>query len=66
MVLVRYLSSFEQLYRVAVFYILQVTRRFGGGVLTTNTLLEVVFSTLAMGFGMLYYKWKFFGENRVF
>ena len=66
MVMVRYLHSFEQLHRVAAFYILQVTRRFSGGVLTTNTLLEVVFSTLAMGFGMFYYQWKFFGENRVF
>ena len=66
MVLVRFLSSYAQLHRVAFFYILQVTRRFSGGVLTPRMLSEMVFSVVIMAFGMLYYKWKFFGEKSSF
>ena len=63
MELVRYLGSFDQLNRVATFYILQLTRRLGvGSVLSPKMLAEIAFSTAVMGWGMFYYQWKFYGE----
>ena len=59
--MVKFMSSFNQLHRAATFYTGQVIRRVSGGDITPRNSVEVLFSLTLLVFGMLFYKWKFFG-----